>query len=296
MSARAPLSDVSDTARWVAFFRALETERPDALFHDIYARRLAGERGRVIAESLPKGPLPWSLAVRTRVFDELILEALRGRKILTILNLAAGLDTRPYRLPLPADLRWIEVDLPGIISWKNETLQGERAACAVERVPLDLAVRGKRQDLLARVSAEAPNALVVTEGLLVYLDATEVGSLADDLHRFFPTGLWLLENAAPSILARQRRMWGKALGAAKADHKFAPANGLDFYRPHGWVPRETRSLLDEAQRLRRELPIVSLLRRMSARLPFMERAYARRHAKFRDAMLYAVMEPTDSSS
>ncbi len=98
-----PLDDVSDTARWVAYFRALESERPDALFQDRHARRLAGERGRAIAEGLAKGPLSWSIAIRTKVFDELILEAVEVRGARTVVNLAAGLDARPYRLPLPAD-------------------------------------------------------------------------------------------------------------------------------------------------------------------------------------------------
>ena len=100
LSAGAPLGDVSDTARWVAYFRALESARPDALFRDPLARRLAGDRGRAIAETLPIGPLSWSLAVRTRVFDELILDAVHGG-VRVVLNLAAGLDARPYRLPPP---------------------------------------------------------------------------------------------------------------------------------------------------------------------------------------------------
>jgi methyltransferase (TIGR00027 family) len=289
LSAQAPLGDVSDTARWVAYFRALESERSDALFHDAFARRLAGERGRAIAESLPKGPLAWSLAVRTRVFDELILEAVRGSQIGTILNVAAGLDARPYRLPLPADLRWIEVDLPSIISWKAQALRGERPACTLERISLDLANRDQRAEVLARVSADAPRALVVTEGLLVYLDAAEVASLADDLRRFFPTGLWLLESVAPSIVARQRRTWGKTLRSANAEHKFAPVNGLDFYRPHGWIPRETRSLLDEAQRLGREMRVVSWIRRIESLVPALRSVYARRQATFRNAFLCALM-------
>jgi methyltransferase (TIGR00027 family) len=290
------LADVSDTARWVAYLRALESERHDALFHDALARRLAGERGRAIAETMPKGPLPWSLAVRTRVFDDLILEAVRAHEVDAVVNLGAGLDARPYRLPLPANLRWLELDLPALVAWKDRALADERAACPVERIAIDLADRDKRQEVLARLAGEAPRALIVTEGLLVYLDEPTVAALATDLHRFFPEGLWLLENAAPATLARQRRRWGKALRAADAEHKFAPREGLAFFRPRGWVPRSTRSLLDEAQRLRRELPIVALLRRVSPWLPFIERAYARRHDRLRDAMLYAIMEATTSRS
>jgi O-methyltransferase involved in polyketide biosynthesis len=40
-----PIGNVSDTARWVAVYRAMETARPDAIFRDPFAERLAGERG-----------------------------------------------------------------------------------------------------------------------------------------------------------------------------------------------------------------------------------------------------------
>ena len=290
MSAKAPLGDVSDTARWVAYFRAVESERRDALFHDVHARRLAGDRGRAIADQLPKGPLSWSIAVRTRIFDDMILEAVRGSAIGAVLNLGAGLDARPYRLPLPAGLRWIEVDLPEIVAWKNKALEGVRPACSVERIALDLGDRGKRRDVLARAAAEAPRVLVVTEGLLVYLDAADVASLADDLRRFFPTGLWLLENIAPDTLVRQRRLWRRPLRSAHADHRFAPSEGLDFYRPHGWVPRQTKSLLDEAQRLGREMRLVRWIRRIESAIPSLNGVYARRQAKFRNALVCALLE------
>jgi methyltransferase (TIGR00027 family) len=288
LSARAPLGDVSDTARWVAYFRALETERPDSLFQDPHARRLAGDRGRAIAENLTKGHLSWSLAVRTRVFDEVILDSVQNTQIDAVLNLAAGLDTRPYRLPLPADLRWVEVDLAGIISWKNEALVGERPACALERIPLDLTIRGARQDLLARLSAEVPRVLVVTEGFLAYLDSSEVASLADDLVGFFPKGLWLLENVAPFILARMQRMWGKTLHAANAEMKFAPADGLAFFRAHGWQPRVIKSLVEEADHLRRR-PVSWLVRRLESLFP-------RRQEIIRKAVVYALMEPAQGDS
>jgi len=55
MSEPITVRGVSDTARWVAYFRALETRRPDALFHDPYAERLAGDHGFRIANTLIQG-------------------------------------------------------------------------------------------------------------------------------------------------------------------------------------------------------------------------------------------------
>jgi methyltransferase (TIGR00027 family) len=289
-----PVDDVTDTARWVAFFRALESERPDALFHDHHARRLAGDRGREIAEGLPKGPLSWSIAIRTKVFDELIMEAVQTRKVRTVVNLAAGLDARPYRLPLPADLRWIEIDLPGLIDWKDQVLEAEHPACPVERIALDLADARERKALLTRLGEDGSRVLVVTEGLLVYLDEATVASLADNLGESFPTALWLLENVTPPVLARMKRNWDKTLRPANAEMRFAPRDGLGFFQAHGWTPSVKKSLLDEAERLGREMRMVAALRSLSRFVPPLKAAYARRQEKFRDAVVYALMERAES--
>lgn len=285
------LRGVADTARWVAYFRALESERPDALFDDRHARVLAGDRGRRIAEELPTGPLAWSIAIRTKVFDELIGEALERHGVRTVLNLAAGLDTRPYRLALPPGLRWVEVDLPELVEAKSAVLQREPPRCKLERVQLDLRDRGARNDLFERLSKHAGPVLVVTEGLLIYLEESDVSSLADELRRHFPSGLWLLENASPLVLARMKRLWEKKLGAVDAQMKFAPPEGLRFYERHGWRPITERSLLEEAGRFRREMRVAAIVRSLSRFFPPLATAFARRQQRFRDVVVYALMGP-----
>ena len=109
------IRNISDTARWAAAFRAQETERHDALFRDPLARRLAGERGQQIATAMTMHTKnAWSWVMRTHVVDQYIERQLAGG-VDTILNLAAGLDTRPYRMAVPSTLRWIEVDLPELL-------------------------------------------------------------------------------------------------------------------------------------------------------------------------------------
>jgi len=91
------IRDISDTARWVAVYRARETERPDAAFRDPFARRLAGERGEQIARAMPMAEeAAWSFIARTHLFDRFILRAVEGGADLVV-NLAAGLDARPKK-------------------------------------------------------------------------------------------------------------------------------------------------------------------------------------------------------
>jgi methyltransferase (TIGR00027 family) len=287
MSTSPRLEDVSDTARWVAHYRALESERPTGILQDPFARRLAGDRGRAIAETLPKAYLDWMIPVRAKVYDELILATVAESKVNTVLNLAAGMDARPYRLALPATLRWIEADLPGIIAAKTEVLSQEKARCALERVALDVTDPQARGALLARLAADHAVVLVVTEGLLAYLDEADVQALAQALYGSPPIQSWVLEAAMPEVLTRARRAWGKALKPAGAEMKFAPASGLDFFRVSGWRPRVTRSLLDEAHRLGREMRFARLTRAITTML--------RGREAWRRIAMYAVMEKVAGS-
>src|SRR5260370_27552180 len=112
----------------------MESERPGALFRDPYARRLAGARGERIVDTMTKGrSWAWPMIVRTAVMHQLILRAIERDGVDMVLNLAAGLDTRPYPLPLPRSLHWIEADFPDVIAYEQNQLKGERPIAALEQ-------------------------------------------------------------------------------------------------------------------------------------------------------------------
>jgi methyltransferase (TIGR00027 family) len=244
--------DVSDTARWVAVYRAMESERPQPLFRDPWARELGGERGEEIVRRLGGGPdLGWAVVVRTAVLDDALLRVVSGGRIGCVLNLAAGLDSRPYRLVLPPDLRWIEVDLPAAIAYKTQVLAAATPRCELERVGLNLADAAALNHLLDRVEADGRDTLVLTEGLLVYLDAEPVRALSAALaarHLRY----WLLDLAGPLALnSAYSRNLQDELEAADARMRFAPADGPDFFRPQGWTPLEVWYAWEEALHLAR---------------------------------------------
>jgi methyltransferase (TIGR00027 family) len=248
------LPDVSDTARWVAVYRALESERPDALFVDSLASRLAGERGRQIAERLPGSMRrnSWPLVVRTHVIDELVLKSV-GEGADRVLNLAAGLDTRPYRLELPSSLSWVEADLAALVDEKERALADEKPRCELRRERVDLTDAAARNAFLESELQGCQRALVVTEGLLVYLEPAEVRALGRDLAARSAISWWILDIASPAVLRMMQRGTGSHFGAS-AQMKFGPAEGVRFFEALGWRPLEIRSLFHEAARLKR-LPI-----------------------------------------
>jgi methyltransferase (TIGR00027 family) len=240
----------------------MESERPDALFQDPYARALAGERAERIVASLPKGKsMSWPMVVRTAVMDELIRQAVERDGVDTVLNLAAGLDARPYRLPLPSSLRWIEVDFPDVIAYKREQLAGAKPVCQLEQVGLDLTDIPRRQGLFAGIGSASTQVLVVSEGLLIYLTPEQVGALAEDLAAPTTFRWWITDLTGPRILKMMAKTWGKAVAAGNAPFQFAPAEGSRFFDSHGWSETEFRSMWEEANRLNRaEIPFAWLWR------------------------------------
>ena len=247
-----PITSVSDTARWVAMYRAMESERPDALFRDPYARRLAGPAGEQILAAMPQGRRwAWPMIVRTAVMDEIVLRLVTEHGVDTVLNLAAGLDVRPYRLDLPATLHWIDVDLEGILSYKEAALAGETPCCRVEFVRADLTDPAARRSLFQRVGTSARRVLVIAEGLLVYLTPENVTALATDLAAQPAFRWWLIDLGSPALLEWLRRSWGNQLRSGNAPMLFAPAEGTSFFAPTGWTEAEYHPILDEAVRLKR---------------------------------------------
>jgi len=252
--------NVSDTARWVAYFRARETERPDALFRDPYAERLAGEHGFHIANTLPDGNKhEWAWVARTYLFDHFLAREIQQGSTLVV-NLAAGLDARPYRMQVPANLQWVEVDLPEIIAYKEEILANEKPNCRLERISLDLSDGPSRRKLFEDLNQRASKIVVASEGLLIYFSAEEVASLARDLAGSSHFQNWVVDLASPGQLKLMQRSTGKQLSEAGAAFKFGPAEGANFFKPHGWEPSDVQGMLKTAAQFKRApVELLSLL-------------------------------------
>lgn len=250
------IGDVSDTAYWIAHLRSVETQRPDALFRDPLAGLLAGDRGKDIANSMPRPyATGWAIVMRTCIIDDFIRQAIR-EGVDVVLNLGAGLDTRPYRMDLPASLTWIEADYPHVIEYKQQRLSGEKPRCHLTRAKCDLADDTARRRLLADANARGKKLLVLTEGVVPYLSNEEASSLACDLRKLDQVRYWLVDYFSPELLKLRERRIGDRM--QNAPFKFAPSDWFGFFEERGWRLKETRYLTDEAHRLGRriELPVL----------------------------------------
>jgi methyltransferase (TIGR00027 family) len=295
-----PINDVSDTAFLVAALRAMEGRRNDALFHDPLAEKLAGTHGRNIVaaisrhrtmfNTMPPGFMAWMIAIRTRVIDDLILAAV-ARGADAVLNLGAGLDTRPYRLDLPESLCWIEVDYPRIIDLKDKELGGDKPRCHLEREKLDLAAVPARAKLFSELNGRFKNILVLTEGVIPYLSEEAVARLAHDIRSQPAFRYWIVDYFSASAM-RHRRRAGMERQMRNAPFLFQPKDYFGFFKQQGFAPADIRYLWHESRRYRRAMPISLLMIAASALTGLMMSKELRdERRKFAAYVLLAPMSP-----
>jgi len=240
------ITHVSDTALMVAACRAHETEQEDAFVRDPFAARLAGERGPAILRELPHSAVVLlGLAIRTHFVDELLLEALSVYPITTVLSVGCGLDTRPWRLSLPSNLRWIEIDFADVLDYKDRLMSGEEPACRRERLAIDLNDSARRRAMY-EVAGSAP-ALMITEGLLLYLPAATVEALAAESGNQSGVAHWISDVTTSTF--------SKVLGGGtdtlqpirhvQASDCLKGEQILDLLQRHGWTTSARRSYITD---------------------------------------------------
>jgi methyltransferase (TIGR00027 family) len=246
------VNHISDTAFWAAASRAIESERRDALFLDPLSKDLAGEKGYKIATHMPGWEQTlWAVVIRTHSMDQLLLKAIKNNAIDCIVNMAAGLDTRPYRLPLSKNMHWIEVDFPHLIEFKETKLKNNKPVCHLERMSCDLSNPADRNHLLKTIHQKYSKILIITEGFIEYLSEDQVASLVDDINQYSHFQFWIQDYCSSDVAKGMTIVWSKQMPEDVA-LKFAPPNWVQFFADRDWKTVENRTTTEEAFRFKRE--------------------------------------------
>ncbi len=249
------IQHVSDTALWIAAYRARESERPDAAFKDPLAGKLAGSRGFSMVKTTPyTEAMAFAMTTRTTGIDRLVLYAVL-RSVDTVINLGAGLDTRPYRMELPPTLQWIEVDFSTTIDYKNELLKDDIPRCKLKRIASDLSRDSERQSLFAQLGKQTKNALIITEGVVAYLVSKQAEKLSYDLYAVPTFQYWIMDYRQGEL---RNNSYIKKLNKEKLARnplQFNEPHPLQFFGRDGWKVEENIMMLDEAERIGRRMPL-----------------------------------------
>lgn len=217
-------TSVGSTAVMVAAARAVETERPDPLIRDPYARLLVSNAGAgVLWEAMLDPEIAARVealdedsaahlhhmrgyqAVRTHFFDTFFTDAVAAG-IRQIVILASGLDSRAYRLDWPAGTTVYELDQPEVLAYKSTTLadNGVQPSCDRREVAIDL-----RQDWPAALRAAGfdptQRTAWLAEGLLMYLPADAQDRLFTLIGELSPAGSRVSAETAPNHAEERRQ-------------------------------------------------------------------------------------------
>ena len=254
------IQHVSDTSAWVAHYRAIESERPDSLFKDPFARILVGDRSLSVGKMQSEASkwAHWTVVLRTYIIDQMIKDLI-SKGVTTFLNLGAGLDSRPYRMNLPAEVQWIEVDFPHIIEHKRVQLEKFNPSCKLETIALDLSNRALRQSLFEELAQKHPKIAVLTEGVLPYLTEEQVSELSEDLIRHSSFKYWICEYISEKSYRYLKDP--KRMDALKnAPFQFYPQDWMGFFGERDWHLIQSQFYTEVSEKLGRPTPMPKIFK------------------------------------
>lgn len=239
------IAHVSDTALMVAACRAVETELEDAFVRDPFAAKLAGDRGFAILNAVTHAEMTrFGLAIRTRFIDDLLEEALASNRITSVLSVGCGLDTRPWRLQLPPDLRWIEVDFQDMLDYKHKLMAGETPHCRLESIAVDLNDRSQRQRLYD--TAGFAQSLIITEGLLLYLPAATVQAMTEECLHHTGVAHWISDITTSAFsIALMGTSTLQSVDHVRAGDSLNGEAILELFHRAGWNTGSWRSYITD---------------------------------------------------
>ena len=246
------------TAHWAAAVRALESKREDALFSDPWAAALAGEPGEAwIAQRSPESVVP--MILRTRYFDDFLGRISKQEGLRQIVLVAAGLDTRAFRLAWPAKTRLFELDQPAVLSNKEQVLlaAGAKPACERQAVPVDLTKDWQERLIEFGFDPQQPSGWLL-EGLLFYLSNSHISDLLDVITSLAAPGSWIgFDIINSSVLTSPlTQKWVAMQAASGAPWIGSMDDPVSFLAERGWTASLSQAGASEANFGRWLLPVI----------------------------------------
>jgi methyltransferase (TIGR00027 family) len=250
-------STLAATACWTAAVRARESRRADRLFYDPWAEALAGEKGASwIAPRPEDGTI--TMALRARYFDDFLEQISSLNEIRQFVFLAAGLDTRAFRLKWPAGVRIFEMDQPSVMDYKESVLQslGATAACERRVIRKDLTGDWKEALVESEFDAARPSCFLL-EGFLFYVSNETATEIIDSVTRLSAPGTRLGFDVMNSAILTSpyTKAWVEMQAQAGAPWIGTMDDPESFLSSRGWIASLTQAGQPEANHGRWNLPV-----------------------------------------
>ncbi|TWT79186.1 Leucine carboxyl methyltransferase [Planctomycetes bacterium CA13] len=192
----ADLGAVQETLLIPLYFRAMETERDDAIIRDPKAVEIVDSIDYDFAKFAGAWNLQMDVAVRTEIFDERVREFIVRHPDAAIINLGAGLDGRFERID-NGRIRWWDLDLPDSIELRERFYRPSDRNAFIASDCFDTAWMDNLD-----LGPDRP-LLVTAEGLFCYCDELKVRSLFAELSQRWPGAEILFQSICPAIVGKQ---------------------------------------------------------------------------------------------
>jgi methyltransferase (TIGR00027 family) len=249
-------ASLGSTARWTAAARAYESERDDHLFEDSWASKLAGIEGAAwSATRTPDRLVP--MILRTRFFDDFLQRVTKEDKIRQVILLAAGLDTRAFRLVWPAGTNVFELDQPAVLREKERVLHSSGARPNCERQTLEVDLTGPWEISLSEAGFKPKEPAVwLLEGFLFYIPSEGISRLLDEVNGLSSSGSWLgfdIINSA-TLTSSYTHSWIEMQAKSGAPWIGTMDDPSGFLTTRGWNTALTQAGAPDANHGRWHLP------------------------------------------
>jgi O-methyltransferase involved in polyketide biosynthesis len=190
------LDAVPETLLWTLHHRAVEAARPDAVLGDPMAVELVERIDFPFVERFGDGRQhsQWQ-GLRARAFDDQIGRFLNRHPGGTVVALGEGLETQSWRVD-NGSMQWISVDLPEVIDLRRKLLPGDERRKAISSSVTE-------HGWLEQLAADSDAVLFTAQGLLMYLERSQVHNLVRRLASCLQQSSYLLFDAIPPWLKKQ---------------------------------------------------------------------------------------------
>jgi methyltransferase (TIGR00027 family) len=258
MAHKSEARKLADTAHWMAAVRAAETLREDRLLQDPWAADLAGRTGRKWIQGRSMDRLA-SIVLRTRYFDDFLQHTATREGVQQVVLVAAGLDTRPYRLAWPAGTCVFEMDRPEVLEYKRRKLTSAGAVAHCEQIAVGVDLAGPWEGALIRAGFKGDQASCwVLEGLLFYLADDDLRELLTRVIEFASQGSWIAFDVINRAMLTSplTRDWVEMQARCGAPWIGCMDDPIGFLAGHGCKATMTQAGAPEANHGRWSFPII----------------------------------------
>jgi len=219
------MKPISKTAFYCCGVRMQDAELPKPVCGDVYAKAFMSQEGLQILDTFKDetGPNTSNVA-RHRIIDDLVRHELLANANLKVIIIGAGFDTRAFRLNGGT---WVELDEPQLIAYKEERLRASDAKNELHRIPIDFST-DSLEEKLSPFASHAP-AVVIIEGVLMYLERSVIDQLLQTLRRQFPHHKLICDLMTREFLEKYGKTIHEKLVGMGASFKFTVENPEEIF-------------------------------------------------------------------